>query len=305
MLGVSARSRWCLTGTPIQNTLMDLGALLAFMRIKPLDAHGAFRHWIMGPFEDHKTKQIAIHRLSLLLEAICIRRTIERVDIPRQQEETRVVHFTPEERHQYQETRKVMQRFIVQQAGEYRGVRSTVGMFQMYLQLRSFCNHGTYQRQFSWTRRNMVHEETDAICSIARDSVARCMGCRQHLPIIGPSSTSRFVEGCKHVFCDDCSQVTNGLQKNRHCPLCSSLGGISRSENTGDEAEGSDDSVFQPDGYSSKINMLVSDVQDSLDTTKRYLVPDPRRANQANCMQYYLFLLDKNTGPCRKTPENG
>jgi hypothetical protein len=178
-------------------------------------------------------------------------------------------------------------------------------MFQMYLQLRSFCNHGTYQRQFSWTRRNMVHEETDTICSITRDSMSRCIGCRQPLPIIGPSSTSRFVEGCKHIFCDDCSQVTNGLQGSRHCPLCSSLGGISRSANTGDEAEGSDDGVLQLDGRSSKINMLVSDVQNSLDTTKRYLVPDPRCANQANCMQYYLFLLDKNTGPCRKTPENG
>lgn len=279
MLCVSARSRWCLTGTPIQNTLMDLGALLAFMRIKPLDTHGAFRHWIVVPFEDHKTKHIAIHRLSLLLEAICIRRTIECVDLPRQQEETRIVHFTPEEWHQYQETRQVMQRFIVQQAGEYRGTRSTVGMFQMYLQLRSFCNHGTYQRQFSWTRRNMVHEDTDTICSITRDSMSRCTGCRQPLPIIGPSSTSRFVEGCKHIFCDDCSQVTNGLQERRHCPLCSSLDGISGSESTCDETEGNDDGVLQPNGFSSKINMLVSDVQNSLDTTKRYLVPEPRRTN--------------------------
>ncbi|GAB1194180.1 hypothetical protein APSETT444_003421 [Aspergillus pseudonomiae] len=134
--------------------------------------------------EVRATKRKAIERLTYLLEAVCLRRTIEHVKLPGQRSELRRVQFTPEERAKYELTRKDMKRFIHQQAGEYNQQAETFGMFQVFLQLRSFCNHGTYQPRFSWAKRNLLEDELDPVCSMTRDSLNRCSGCRQPLPVM-------------------------------------------------------------------------------------------------------------------------
>ncbi|UCK59164.1 hypothetical protein AFCA_001987 [Aspergillus flavus] len=191
-----AKSRWCLSGTPIQNSLGDLGSLLAFIQLKPFHDPRNFSHWIANPFGVRATKRKAIERLTHLLEAVCLRRTIERVDLPGQRSEIRLVQFTPEERAKYELTRKDMKRFIHQQAGEYNQQAETFGMFQVFLQLRSFCNHGTYQPRFSWAKRNLLEDELDPVCSMTRDSLNRCSGCRQPLPVIPHDRRPNIIFSC-------------------------------------------------------------------------------------------------------------
>lgn len=271
---LTAKSRWCLSGTPIQNSLADLGSLLAFLQLKPFHDPRNFGHWIANPFSARETKRKAIERLTLLLEAICLRRTIEMVDLPGQRQETRTIQFTPQERTKYELTRKDMGRFIIQQAGEYNQRAATFGMFQIFLQLRSFCNHGTYQPRFSWARRSLLEDESNPVCSITRNSLNRCLGCRQPLPVITQDRRPKYVENCKHVLCDDCSQGSDNKldpEERRHCPLCESLKGphfraYEASETSQRDGNGADD--LEADGYSSKMRALISDVQRDVETTK-------------------------------------
>ncbi|QGI63983.1 hypothetical protein CEK27_007954 [Fusarium fujikuroi] len=65
--------RWCLTGTPIVNSIDNYGALLAFIGMKPLDAKGRFDHWITNPIRDNE--QEGLRKLRILVEATCLRRT--------------------------------------------------------------------------------------------------------------------------------------------------------------------------------------------------------------------------------------
>uniref|UniRef100_A0A093VGA7 Putative SWI/SNF-related matrix-associated actin-dependent regulator of chromatin subfamily A member 3-like 1 n=1 Tax=Talaromyces marneffei PM1 TaxID=1077442 RepID=A0A093VGA7_TALMA len=275
---LSAKSRWCLSGTPIQNSLIDLGALLVFIQAKPFHHLGIFRYWISNPFEARSTRHRAIERLALLLEGICLRRTIERVALPGRREETHVVEFTPAERKHYKDTNRAMQRFIIQKVGEY-NEQKTFGMFQIFLQLRSLCNHGTYQRPFSWTKKILFDEEADPVCSITRDSLARCVGCREPLPLISSESRPAYAENCKHVLCQECSPATEdssdpGIRPN--CPICKSRRvmpfSLSRNNHPqsreSTDTENDDDGYLRSNGYSSKMTMLVSDVQKALNTTK-------------------------------------
>ncbi|KAL5335300.1 SNF2 family N-terminal domain-containing protein [Aspergillus crustosus] len=252
-----AKSRWCLSGTPIQNSLDDLGSLLAFIQVRPFHDPRNFRTWIAQPFEDKERKRKAIHLLTILLEAICLRRTIGRVNLPKPREETRIVTLSDEERVEYGLTAAGMQRYTLQQVGEYNARATPFGMFQIFLQLRSFCNHGTYQPRFSWAKNHLLENDQAAVRSIARTGWDRCSGCRQPLPVIPRDNQPKYVEKCKHVLCDECCKESSGI----HCPLCESL----RRPRTGGNAQ---DHYLLPEGYSSKMETLVADVQENLGTTK-------------------------------------
>ncbi|KAI9376650.1 SNF2 family N-terminal domain-containing protein [Aspergillus egyptiacus] len=261
---LQAKSRWCLSGTPIQNSLADLGSLLAFIQVRPFHDLRNFRHWIAYPFDSKQTRRRAIRHLTVLLDAICLRRTKEKVDLPEPQQETHIVRFTPQERSQYEHTRSGMQRYLIQQAGEYNQRASRFGMFQVFQQLRSFCNHGTYQPRFSWAKRNLLIEEEDSVRSLTRDSWDRCSGCRQPLPIVHRDRRPRYVENCNHVLCEECSRGSNtrpGPNERLHCPWCEFL----RGPNAEDRVQ---DHRLLLEGYSSKMQVLVADVSQDLEKTK-------------------------------------
>ncbi|KAJ0423898.1 SNF2 family N-terminal domain-containing protein [Aspergillus carlsbadensis] len=260
-----AKIRWCLSGTPIQNTLDDLASLLAFIHIRPFHDTRNFRSAISSPFSMRGTKKReAIAHLTTLLEAICLRRTISKISLPSPKEIIRTVHLAPHEREQYDLTNADMHRLIAQQAGEYKERASSFGTFQIWLQLRSFCNHGTFQPRFSWAKRNLVADEMDSVRSLTRDSWDRCLTCREVLPITGRDDKNRFVENCKHVLCENCSKgASRGPREDErvHCPVCESLGRFGEGEDTRD-------SYLLLQGFSSKMQALVEDVRRDLDTTR-------------------------------------
>src|SRR5579862_5788259 len=110
---LSANSRWCITGTPIQNRLEDIGALFAFIRARPFDSMAMFRRFIAAPFDESEERRtVASQRLSLLLDSLCLRRMKELLDLPEQQNRTRTLEFSQEERNQYERTKKIMIRAI-------------------------------------------------------------------------------------------------------------------------------------------------------------------------------------------------
>ncbi|GAA5993647.1 hypothetical protein JCM10908_000659 [Rhodotorula pacifica] len=71
-----SRYRWCLTGTPIQNSVMDMHALFAFLGptvVNPLHEIGTFKSKIEQPIKNKRAK-IGLARLSIVLQAVMLRR---------------------------------------------------------------------------------------------------------------------------------------------------------------------------------------------------------------------------------------
>ncbi|NWX12902.1 TTF2 factor, partial [Aegotheles bennettii] len=69
-----ASARWAVTGTPIQNNLLDMYSLLRFLRCSPFDEYKVWKYHV-----DNNTKKGG-ERLSLLTRSLLLRRTKDQLD---------------------------------------------------------------------------------------------------------------------------------------------------------------------------------------------------------------------------------
>ncbi|KAF1946973.1 hypothetical protein EJ02DRAFT_334582 [Clathrospora elynae] len=288
---IAARSRWCLTGTPIQNRLEDIGTLFTFLRVSPFHSLSTFRKHISLPFDEGgKRRQLAIRNFTRLLDSLCLRRTKDLLHLPDEENRVRNIQLSAEERNQYDQTQKIMFRAVRNQNGVF-DQKSTLGMFQVQLQLRIICNHGTWQQPFSWNRRKLhLLDEREAMeASLGRDGEVTCSACRQTMPLFNTGSMfRRYTEHCRHVLCSECLEqsISSGHESlPSSCPLCTSLWAASRqaprSKHTLQE-----DAYFRMEGRSSKMDALMRDVLADISTTKSIIFTCWTRT--LDLLQFYL-----------------
>ena len=286
---LEAQNRWCLTGTPIQNRLEDIGALFAFLRADPFHSLSEFRRFICIPFEQGEV--IARDRLILLYDSLVLRRTMDILNLPGIDWNHRTLALSPEEEHQYYKTSNILNRYVRTQVNHYHGGNSQAydpgkptkfGLFQAQLQLRILCNHGTWQKQFSWKKRDAREDKLAERQALASDLGLRselvCDGCRQPRPILGSSHVQmNFIENCDHSLCHECLEDCDNT---RHCPLCVRFavkdtdvemadGGQQSGSAADQDGHTHHKDYFNAAGHSTKMAALMEDVRQRLEGTKR------------------------------------
>ncbi|EMR66184.1 putative dna repair and recombination protein rad5c protein [Eutypa lata UCREL1] len=231
---LEARSRWCLTGTPIQNRLQDIGALFAFLRAEPFHSIALFRRFIVAPFD--QGDPVVKDRLVQLYDSLCLRRTKDLLTLPGVKEHIRQLEFSPEERLHYQGTMNILDRSIRERVGQY-DPKGKFGQFQARLQLRILCNHGTYQKPFSWKRSSLKDANEALTVDLGMDIEVRT----------GPVELAK-------------APVSNPNHQNHMGPA-----GVQWSQQ---DTLPSKDEYFNAEGYSVKMKALVEDVQKDLEEMK-------------------------------------
>lgn len=140
---LAAQRRWAVTGTPVQNRLEDLGALMAFLRIRPFDEKGGFAQHIMAPFKMCDPE--ILPKLRLLVDSITLRRLKDRIDLPPRHDKLVKLDFSPDEQRLYDIFAKNAQdrvQVITGQGENVLGGKSYVHILQSILRLRLICAHG-------------------------------------------------------------------------------------------------------------------------------------------------------------------
>jgi hypothetical protein len=139
---LDAAARWAVTGTPIQNRLSDLAALLKFLRAHPYNDRKQFdadfsRAWKSGGAEE------AIRRLKCLSGCLILRRPKGTITLPPRRDLRCPVEFSTEERTLYQEIRnRAIERIDNLLLGSEDSTASYANVLQQIEAMRMVCNLG-------------------------------------------------------------------------------------------------------------------------------------------------------------------
>ncbi|KAI5166830.1 chromatin-remodeling ATPase INO80 [Nematocida sp. AWRm79] len=140
LLSFKTRNRLLLTGTPIQNTLQELWALLHFIMPTLFDSHGEFSEWFK--IEDGDSVNEAA-RLRMVLQPFMLRREKKDVadELGQKIEKTIICELTPKQRKLYDgiSARAPMASFLDKALPD--DLEGVEGLMNLVMQFRKVCNH--------------------------------------------------------------------------------------------------------------------------------------------------------------------
>ncbi|KAI1093509.1 SNF2 family N-terminal domain-containing protein [Rostrohypoxylon terebratum] len=273
-------SRWAVTGTPIQNRLTDLAALLKFIRVHPYDDPRRFEDDILNLWKSGEDDE-AVRRLKRLSAFLLLRRPKRTINLPPRQDLLLPIHFNHEERQVYNSMRdQVITR--IDEALHDASRSSRAGSYHNALQqiesLRLFCNLGLqyHSRHIREDNLPLDLEEWPKIAQRTFDSQREitpviCMQCSsivEHTEEwLTESSTIRqsaqFFE-CLKFVCGDCMEK---LHRRHHTVACGhvppcTVAPVSTNSTLGETSNlvGAEMSM-ELTGLSSKIKTLVTDLK--------------------------------------------
>ncbi|PTD02170.1 hypothetical protein HYE67_000295 [Fusarium culmorum] len=143
---LQSETRWCLTGTPIQNSLDDLRSLFQFLRLEPFCHSKAFEEYIVKPFRQDSSDSYEAfdptRNLRTILKSCFLRRTQLDLSLP-----TTTIYKVPVTP---TDVEKAMFKKILDDcleafdtiASNGKGSKKSNILFSAIMKFRRVCNHG-------------------------------------------------------------------------------------------------------------------------------------------------------------------
>lgn len=215
---IKARHRWCLTGTPIHNSIDDLGALVGFLQVAPFDNPTVFKNTFMVSVQNSESK--SWDKLTLLIKAISLRRTKEseeeNLELPTREDVIQPVYLDGQEKSIYDVVKRSFTLGIT-------STGSTTSLFQTILRLRQVCNHGVDllpTAMQDWVGNAL--KSSDIPYDILHFKTCECCGNTVENSGQDVIGVAEQILPCFHSVCDSCIKLTRGGKFDDYmCPMCS------------------------------------------------------------------------------------
>lgn len=237
LCSINATARWAVTGTPIQNRVGDLAALLKFIRAYPYDEA---KHFNLDIGQMWKTGNIdeATKRLKRLASGLILRRSKTVIELPSRKDLKLAIDFSLTERQFYDNLKYKALANIEESFNKVDGTSSTGSYFNVIQKtnaLRMVCNLGTHYD----SRHNLIPADDFVGPSQPWTSIAqqffnfeletgsmKCMFCRTSCntdtaAIDTESHIQPLFASCRAFICSECVQQQNtkkGTSKCGHSP---------------------------------------------------------------------------------------
>ncbi|KAJ4353856.1 putative DNA helicase ino80 [Didymosphaeria variabile] len=164
LLGFNTRNRLLLTGTPIQNNMQELWALLHFIMPSLFDSHDEFSDWFSKDIESHaqsntKLNEDQLKRLHMILKPFMLRRVKKHVqkELGDKIELDVFCDLTYRQRAYYTSLRnKISLMDLIEKAvGDE---QDSATLMNLVMQFRKVCNHpDLFERTDTWSPLSFAH----------------------------------------------------------------------------------------------------------------------------------------------------
>ncbi|KAF9153044.1 hypothetical protein BG015_004223 [Linnemannia schmuckeri] len=230
--------RWCLTGTPVQNSVNELYSLIRFLNIRPYCDWDEFRNKISNPMKKQRQYGTAMQRVQALLKAVCLRRTktcmvdgkpilnlpdrnVEIVHAPFSHDESAFYHALEN---------RIRERFNAYvKAGTV--MKNYSNILVLLLRLRQACCHPHLIKDFDKVTEvdapqgQKAHVEVlldNLMEDIIRRLVEREDDIRECPICMDVGEESVILSACGHIYCRACISdfLTRQEEEDRKCPEC-------------------------------------------------------------------------------------
>ncbi|OJT09488.1 hypothetical protein TRAPUB_14022 [Trametes pubescens] len=150
LLGFQCRNRLLLTGTPIQNSMQELWALLHFIMPSLFDSHDEFNEWFSKDIENaaenkgSKLNEHQLRRLHMILKPFMLRRVKRHVqnELSEKIEEDIYVDLSARQRSLYKALlANVSVQDLLEKAANLGDADSARSLMNLVMQFRKVCNH--------------------------------------------------------------------------------------------------------------------------------------------------------------------
>ena len=148
LLGFHCRNRLLLTGTPIQNNMQELWALLHFIMPSLFDSHDEFSDWFSKDIESHaqsntKLNEDQLKRLHMILKPFMLRRVKKHVqkELGDKVEEDVFCDLTYRQRGYYMNLRNRISIMDLIEKAAVGDDQDTATLMNLVMQFRKVCNH--------------------------------------------------------------------------------------------------------------------------------------------------------------------
>lgn len=201
---MEADRRLCLTGTPVQNKLDDVYALIKFLRLNPFEDKSVWQEFIGVPVKFGQP--IGVVRLQTVMKSITLRRTKESkaedgrsiLSLPPRRDELRYLKFDEQEQKIYDGFFKESKDEFKELSHKNEVMKNYVGILQKILRLRQICDHfelvdgkgmldsaNSYEAIVDAISKEGINvARASAVFSLIRDSgTAQCVECGCELGI--------------------------------------------------------------------------------------------------------------------------
>ncbi|KAJ6447271.1 metalloprotease protein [Purpureocillium lavendulum] len=195
---LDAESRWCLTGTPIQNRLDDFGSLLKFVRIHPFETGRCFYSKIVEPIKEGRQEGFVM--LRKVVSATCLRRTkaayATMLNLPPKRELVERVTLGRKDRELYD----FFKRFSYLTAGLDKTSRTKSAPYILVLisMLRLICDHGKALLPKSALAAWENRDESALTLEMLEANVKRCVSCSCEIEGLITAELNAEVLVCGH-----------------------------------------------------------------------------------------------------------
>ncbi|KAK8044974.1 SNF2-related protein [Apiospora rasikravindrae] len=224
--GLRTRVRWCLTGTPIQNKLDDLGSIVKFLKVPYLENPTVFNKYITRVLRQGDIEH-GYDNLKQLLGSICLRRNRSIMSGPGYCTETVRPEFDQAERENYRSLEFRVRHAVMTTERSTRSKQAHHMIMEALLRLRMFCNIGLAAVPSSaGSGESTFSLQPDEILAMLQQAgEAMCFYCSADIESLGNMNAydSGILTQCSSLVCSDCvSQYHEEFKSlpTPRCPIC-------------------------------------------------------------------------------------